>query len=244
MKPLEKGPLSNEEIEELEQFLMQSEGMTESMDVSTLDGFLTAILCGPKTILPSEWLPWVWDLEHGDGGAGFSDQAEAQHILGLLLRHMNDIAATLSQAPEVYKPLLAENPNAGDPIPILDEWCFGFVKGISLDPSGWEPLITGKPEWLKTIFLYGTEEGLDTPAKQDLSLEQHYALAAELPDLVRKMYAHWCAQRSEKITAGELPGIIRREPIRNPNKVGRNDPCPCGSGKKYKHCHAGRGPLH
>ncbi|MCX7152210.1 MAG: SEC-C metal-binding domain-containing protein, partial [Proteobacteria bacterium] len=21
------------------------------------------------------------------------------------------------------------------------------------------------------------------------------------------------------------------------NKVGRNDPCPCGSGKKYKHCH-------
>ncbi|WP_174328800.1 SEC-C metal-binding domain-containing protein, partial [Burkholderia multivorans] len=20
-------------------------------------------------------------------------------------------------------------------------------------------------------------------------------------------------------------------------KVGRNDPCPCGSGKKYKHCH-------
>jgi len=28
------------------------------------------------------------------------------------------------------------------------------------------------------------------------------------------------------------------EPIRNEsNKTGRNDPCPCGSGKKYKHCH-------
>jgi predicted aspartyl protease len=26
-------------------------------------------------------------------------------------------------------------------------------------------------------------------------------------------------------------------PIRSENKVGRNDPCPCGSGKKYKHCH-------
>ena len=26
-------------------------------------------------------------------------------------------------------------------------------------------------------------------------------------------------------------------PIRNEDKVGRNDPCPCGSGKKYKHCH-------
>jgi len=27
-----------------------------------------------------------------------------------------------------------------------------------------------------------------------------------------------------------------------PQRVGRNDPCPCGSGKKFKHCHAGRDP--
>ena len=31
-----------------------------------------------------------------------------------------------------------------------------------------------------------------------------------------------------------------REPIKKAAKVGRNDPCPCGSGKKYKYCH-GRG---
>jgi len=29
----------------------------------------------------------------------------------------------------------------------------------------------------------------------------------------------------------------RREPIRAEKTVGRNDPCPCGSGKKFKHCH-------
>src|SRR5690606_41820506 len=27
------------------------------------------------------------------------------------------------------------------------------------------------------------------------------------------------------------------QPIRRGQKIGRNDPCPCGSGKKYKHCH-------
>ncbi|WP_305076252.1 SEC-C metal-binding domain-containing protein [Prolixibacter bellariivorans] len=32
------------------------------------------------------------------------------------------------------------------------------------------------------------------------------------------------------------------EPIRHGPKVGRNDPCPCGSGKKYKQCH-GRGVV-
>jgi preprotein translocase subunit SecA len=30
---------------------------------------------------------------------------------------------------------------------------------------------------------------------------------------------------------------VRREPIRSEKTVGRNDPCPCGSGKKYKNCH-------
>jgi preprotein translocase subunit SecA len=29
------------------------------------------------------------------------------------------------------------------------------------------------------------------------------------------------------------PETVRRDE----NKVGRNDPCPCGSGKKYKKCH-------
>jgi preprotein translocase subunit SecA len=33
---------------------------------------------------------------------------------------------------------------------------------------------------------------------------------------------------------------VRREPVRAEKTVGRNDPCPCGSGKKYKNCH-GRG---
>ena len=36
--------------------------------------------------------------------------------------------------------------------------------------------------------------------------------------------------------AGSQPKVT--EPIRNRgDKVGRNDPCPCGSGKKYKNCH-------
>ena len=35
---------------------------------------------------------------------------------------------------------------------------------------------------------------------------------------------------------GEDEGDTKKQPVRNDNKVGRNDPCPCGSGKKYKNC--------
>ncbi len=30
---------------------------------------------------------------------------------------------------------------------------------------------------------------------------------------------------------------VKQAPIKVGPKIGRNDPCPCGSGKKYKHCH-------
>ena len=56
---LKQGQLSEKEIEELDDFLLAEEGLEESMDIATLDGFMTAIICGPKTILPSEWLRWV-----------------------------------------------------------------------------------------------------------------------------------------------------------------------------------------
>ena len=66
MKLLNDGPLTDAEVEQLDLFLLEAEGIDEAMDLSTRDGFLTAILCGPKTIMPSEWLSWVWDMERGD----------------------------------------------------------------------------------------------------------------------------------------------------------------------------------
>ena len=45
-------------------------------------------------------------------------------------------------------------------------------------------------------------------------------------------------------TAGGSPETPQKpEPVRVDKKVGRNDPCPCGSGKKYKHCHGMQQPV-
>ena len=196
---LSPGPLTDEQIKELDQFLLDAEGIEESMDISTLDGFLTAIACGPRTIMPSEWMRWVWDMERGEGAPEFTDQAQAQRILGLLMRHMNDIAQTLHQAPEQYEPLLMENPNGGDPIPILDEWCSGFMKGVQIDSEGWLPVTLGKPDWMSTITLYGTEDGWEALEKKNLSLDEHRALAAGLAGTVQQIHAFWLEQRREQI---------------------------------------------
>ncbi|HVU05477.1 MAG TPA: SEC-C metal-binding domain-containing protein [Polyangiaceae bacterium] len=53
-------------------------------------------------------------------------------------------------------------------------------------------------------------------------------LSEELREHVEALEAEWTALRSPA-----------HAPITSPPKIGRNDPCPCGSGKKYKRCHLG-----
>jgi preprotein translocase subunit SecA len=48
------------------------------------------------------------------------------------------------------------------------------------------------------------------------------------------------AEAAEQSERGEARKAGNRPEVRRDDKVGRNDPCPCGSGKKYKKCH-GRG---
>ena len=55
MKLMNQGPLTESEIEELDRFLLDSPGLEESMDISTLDGFLTAIV-GADGVGPVQWL--------------------------------------------------------------------------------------------------------------------------------------------------------------------------------------------
>ena len=39
------------------------------------------------------------------------------------------------------------------------------------------------------------------------------------------------------VDASEAPAEVAQPFVREDKKVGRNEPCPCGSGKKYKQCH-------
>jgi preprotein translocase subunit SecA len=44
-------------------------------------------------------------------------------------------------------------------------------------------------------------------------------------------------EESEAGNGGDAVAVKQQPVVRHAQKVGRNDPCPCGSGKKYKHCH-------
>ncbi|HRP98389.1 MAG TPA: SEC-C metal-binding domain-containing protein, partial [Rhodocyclaceae bacterium] len=58
---------------------------------------------------------------------------------------------------------------------------------------------------------------------------------AERPPEVENVEYHHSSY--EEALGGEDKGMANRPQVNTVPKVGRNDPCPCGSGKKYKHCH-------
>ena len=109
MLPVPQKPLSAKEIERLDKFLLADDGLDATMDVSTLDEFLCAVLSGPTVIVPSEWMRWVWDMEGWEQAPELRSEKQAQRILRLLMRHADDIADTLTYSSQDYAPLFHQN---------------------------------------------------------------------------------------------------------------------------------------
>jgi yecA family protein len=91
--------------------------------------------------MPSEWLRWVWDKEQGEQPPEFRSEKQAKRILSLLIGHANVLAFTLIHGPQHYEPRFYSHKIVGNWVPVIDEWCCGYVKGIALDPKGWQPLL-------------------------------------------------------------------------------------------------------
>src|SRR5450756_569028 len=141
IRPIQSGPLTDQEIKELDAFLLAEDGLENPMDFFTFDGFICALLSGPDTIMPSKWMRWVWDQEEGEQPPEFTSEKQGKRILSLLIGHANILAFTLTHGPQHYEPLFYAHKIEGRSVPIVDEWCCGYVKGIALDPASWQPLI-------------------------------------------------------------------------------------------------------
>ncbi|HET8730226.1 MAG TPA: UPF0149 family protein [Moraxellaceae bacterium] len=222
-------PLTEDELMELDNALIElgdrfDQGREEPADcvgdIAELDGFLLAVASSPRMLGPEEWVPAVWGGERPP----FASPDEEARVLGLLLRHYNSTEQVLLDDPDTFDPLFAyEEDEQGDEVESVDEWCAGFLRGLELAWDAWEPVVEQQPDLFRIIQLFGTEEGWEEQASyQEAEIE---ALQDGLPELARTLFTLGMEARAA------TPTIRRNEP-----KVGRNDPCPCGSGKKFKQC--------
>lgn len=222
-------PLNDEDIEILSRFLDQRVVDRDGMSFEMLDGYLTAVLSGPVTIMPAEWIPAVWNEETGsDAPPVFADEEEASRITGLVMRHYNRIATVLAEGGAEFEPWIGEfELEDGQLAAYGQEWALGYMRGIGITGDAWDALLDD-PEWqdeLDALDLLARGPDDEESGAEVATQEQRDALIDEMVGFALDAHDYWLDKRLTP------PPMRRAGP-----KVGRNDPCPCGSGKKYKQC--------
>lgn len=210
-----------------------------------LQGFLFAIASSPETIAPSEWLPMIGD----DEGLNFADQDEAQKILRLVMALYNEVnTAVLERSNALptgcaFDKDILKNFEEDSPI---SEWSRGFASGHDWLAEVWEEYLFDELDeecgaTLMVLSFFGSQQLAEAyftemkPGKRESGDETF----EEFAKTMRKMfsdaltsYAHLGRSIFEAILKHD---VGERQPAVS-SKIERNEPCHCGSGKKYKKC--------
>ena len=222
------------------------------------EGFLAALICCRSLILPSEYLPALLDTREPNekGENAFRDDAQVTCFIDLWLRRWNEIAAALMIDVEdladerAYHPEIIDVRGAlsmlrpedsglapGEKTPSFAQvWAIGFMYAVETWPEEWEPprdkeMAVWIDESLSAIIaLTDDDKG---PFTRSFYEE---GAPPSVSDQRSDDYgdAVWAVYNLRKIMGSLGP---RAEPARKDDTPGRNDPCFCGSGKKYKKCH-------
>lgn len=218
---------SDQDLDHLDDLLAALPQESLPMTVSELDGYVTSILACPDLIPPSEWLPHVWG-ETGD--AGFPDLATAEATISAVMAHYNAVASEMARTPWI-EPIYEVDPHSDETL--WEAWVDGFTRALRLRPLAWQAVLEQADEETRSslIFLMSLRDINEGISK--FSEEEIDAIDLQAPDLIPNCVAAILpVARPEIVLKADN---LSHSPVRSA-RPGRNDPCPCGSGRKYKQC--------
>ena len=238
-----KQDLTDAELDELDTLLRATPEPFQPLDVLMLDGYLVGLLVQPRVVSLDEALPSVFDLEGRALGADI-DATWLARCRTLIERRQLALNAAISED-GWFDPLLVDTdrePPVSEYEPVqspvsraLLPWAAGFHWAqecfpglVNLDDDAiasalariYRHLPAETDEDREIVAVLDREHPLAT---LDAGIEDLVLAAVDLWDLTHRQRFH-------------VQTIQRDGP-----KVGRNDPCPCGSGKKLKLCHGAQG---
>lgn len=231
--------LNDAELDELDDFLLSDDTPENCMNISVLDGFFAALVLNPRLTMPSEYLPWIWDMEEGEDGPSFASVEQANHIMGLVMRYYNGVLDAVNHAR--FSPLFYTlSQEDGSEFFDAEGWSEGFMRGVFLYVEPWKEIFENHRELLAPMVLLGTETGWDTlesRADAKTMIQEAYEAIAGVVVLLNEYFSPQReAEMRQRMVSSNRPAVS--------GKVGRNDPCPCGSGLKYKKCCSAPPTLH
>lgn len=190
-----------------------------TMRCDEVQGFMMALLSGPDALNPTNWLPEIL------GEESLFDAKERTEIERLVMAMAADMRMKLDE--KILPDLWFYEDEAGNPD--FYTWCNAYLYALDIVPTDWFEAVD--QEEFEDLFypimalggIYDDEENGEVILH--LNEKELIQLESDLPHVLLDIYWYWQAIINK-------PQTVRREG----EKVGRNDPCPCGSGKKYKAC--------
>ena len=216
-----------------------------SFNPAQLHGFFFGLALTPEPVMPSEWLKVVFASD----GPLFENEKDAQDGFGYLMEIYNRFI-TASNNDKLYFPFDYDK-LTGKMLVDVEDWAHGLFEGLMLRPHNWgltyedsegdipEEILEVRDACAIISAIAFEEERSDLfelePGEQPKSDEEIYVIIINaLPDCVDILRDHAKVMREAFVAA--LRESSRETTVRSGPKVGRNDPCPCGSGRKYKKC--------
>ena len=202
-----------------------------------LEGFLFTIACAPEVVQPSQWIEFLLD-----DAADWASEAEANAVLRGLIALYNEIQSGVNErefgAPEgLFKEDTLANLEPGAE---ASQWSLGFTLGHAWLEEEWEVDSAVDKELAALVF------PLTFFASRKLAEEHARVLSGgdrSVEDLADTVLSIWPDALVQYASMGReilrLRMAARRaRPVRATveQRIGRNDPCPCGSGRKFKKC--------
>lgn len=190
-----------------------------TMRCDEVQGFMMALLSGPDALNPTNWLPEIL------GEESLFDAKERTEIERLVMAMAADMRMKLNE--KILPDLWFYEDEAGNPD--FYTWCNAYLYALDIVPTDWFEAVD--QEEFEDLFypimalsgIYDDEENGEVILH--LNEKELTQLESDLPHVLLDIYWYWQAIINK-------PQTVRREG----EKVGRNDPCPCGSSKKYKAC--------
>lgn len=234
-----KSNLADDDLRFVEKILIENQGPSSVTSISELDGYMTAVISGPRTLSPILWISQIWG-ESGEGPC-WDDTADAERFFSIVMRLNNEICdSMLSESSDFEAIGIIENRD-GEEVRVMNSWCSGYMKGVKLSVKDW---VNNEIEFNDLMLPIMVLAGEFDDSEESFSDEEMLYIGDIIEELAQGVYLFWIARRQdflESLSARNQRGFgFDPQPVSRPKrdgvKVGANDPCICGSGRKYKKC--------
>jgi len=223
----------------LHAFLKRAEVQEAGLTAAYFDGFATGAAVGP----PMRGIQGFMDLMLGDDPPPFEGEDEVRAVMSTVFERYNELAGLFDTDPTQFEADFRKED--------VEDWATGFGRAMSLNIDAWEELAADQNYATMLMLVLGFARG-ETTGKpmveefEDADADGRAETASYIPTVVPMIALYFRhpaaldealqeARDGEAEGAPQPPPVNANEPRRN-KKVGRNEPCPCGSGKKYKKC--------